>query len=113
MPTEITNQDIKTMLAELKLSKGFRNLPNNFQAVIKVSVIARNERVIFHIRRLLEQEKQGLDFNREVVRLLVDEVLNRDQAKHIIEYKEAVSKKQDETFLGKLLEQFDEEFSKD
>ncbi len=103
------SQNIKQLLEKLRLSKGFRSLSNEQQAVIKVSILSRNASVINHMQRLLEQESQGLDFDQETIRLLSAEILQKDKAPHIQAYKEAASRQEDDLFLNKLLSQFEED----
>ncbi|MBD3270546.1 hypothetical protein GF376_03385 [Candidatus Peregrinibacteria bacterium] len=102
-------QEIKNILESLRFSKGFRNLPNDQQAVIKVSILGRNQRIINQIQTLLNQERQGLAFDTEIVRLVVNQALHVDTPQHVAEYKEALSKQQDDLFLDKLMDQFNEE----
>ncbi len=99
----IIKMNVKELLEKLQLSKGFRNLKKVQQGALKASVLSGNPNVIGGLEKLLNLEVSGRDFDAEIARLLVDEILEKDQTKVVTGFREALSKQQDEQYLEKLM----------
>ncbi len=99
-----TKEQITNLIKHLRFSKGFRSLPKDFQAIIKLKLITGSEDLIYHMTRMVKLEESGQVFDQETARLLVNQLLKKGSPKEILKYQESQEKMQNQSYVDSLLQ---------
>jgi len=101
-------EKIPELLRGLKISKAMRSLTLEEQAILKVSIITRNDEMIAAIEKLLAQEKAGEEIDVVYLKGLVEDFSGKHEGSQVREVKEAAAKREEEAYLDNLMKEFDQ-----
>jgi hypothetical protein len=100
-------EKIPEMLRGFKTSLGVRSLNLEEQAILKVSIITRNDVMIETMEKLLAEEKAGKEIDLIFLKGVIEEFSGKHDGGQIREVKEAAAKREEDAYLESLMKQFD------